>query len=143
MTNGAVSAAAAAARMQQLREEEEMTPYSPEDLNNWEFKIVRANTGIFSKPAEFNKLIQEEARAGWELLEKFDNQRVRFKRPISARARDGLLPASVNPYRTQYGMSRLLFALLILFVVMLAAFLMFAVATGLSGLSIGTSPFTP
>ena len=111
--------AALAARRRQFREEEEMTTYSPEDLNNLEFKIVRANTGIFGKPAEFNKLIQEEARAGWELVEKFDNRRVRFKRPVSARQHDSQLPPDVNPYRTHYGMPPLRFVLLLLAMILL------------------------
>jgi hypothetical protein len=37
------------------------------------------------------------------MLEKFDDSRIRFKRPRSARARDVLLPEGVDPYRTQYG----------------------------------------
>ena len=36
------------------------------------------------------------------LLEKFDDNRVRFKRPRKARARDIYLPEGVDPYRTRY-----------------------------------------
>ena len=37
------------------------------------------------------------------MLEKFDDSRVRFKRPRSARARDAFLSEGVDPYRTRYG----------------------------------------
>ena len=137
MANGVAGAsAAAAARRRQLQEEEEMTMYSPNELNNCEFKIVRANAGIFGKPAEFKKLIEEEARAGWELVEKFDNQRVRFKRPISARSRDSQLPADIDPYRTQYGLSPVLFALLIVGAI-LGIWLLIAVVVGLIVMILG------
>jgi len=79
---------------------EEMTAYTQED---WEFKIVRSDSGVFRKPEVLERLIEEEAQAGWVLLEKFDDNRVRFKRPRSARTRDGFLPDGVDPYRTQYG----------------------------------------
>ena len=36
------------------------------------------------------------------MLEKLDDRRVRFKRSKKARDRDKELPASVDPYRTQY-----------------------------------------
>src|SRR5688572_12543973 len=102
----AAAAAAEAARRQMEEEEEQMTPYSQEELeNDWEFKIVRANTGIFDKPRTFQKLIDEETRAGWQLLEKIDNSRVRFKRRRSARQRDAQLPPEVDPYRVHFGMS--------------------------------------
>jgi hypothetical protein len=108
------AAAAEAARRRLLGEEEEMTNYSAQDLaGDWEFKIVRANTGVFRNPAELEKLVKEEALAGWILLEKFDNSRVRFKRSVSARSNDSRLPQGFDPYRTQYGMSPWLFAVIL------------------------------
>jgi hypothetical protein len=102
----AAAAAAAAAKRQMEEEEEQMTSYTREELeNDWEFKIVRAQANPFGKPATFQKLVEEEARAGWQLVEKFDNSRVRFKRPRSARQRDAQLPAGVDPYRVNYGIS--------------------------------------
>ena len=71
--------------------------------NDWEFKIVRSDSGAFRKPEVLERLIEEEAQAGWVMLEKFDDNRVRFKRPRSARSRDDLLPDGVDPYRTRYG----------------------------------------
>ncbi|MCX6783801.1 MAG: hypothetical protein NT141_01900 [candidate division WWE3 bacterium] len=100
---GAAAAAAAAARMRQ--EEEEMTTYTPEDLNNgWEFKILRANRiGGFKDPLVLKKALDEEAQTGWQLVEKFDDYRLRLKRKISERSKDS--QATSDPYRTIYGMS--------------------------------------
>lgn len=95
---------AAAARAKQREEEEEMTPYSGEDsLANWEFKIIRSGTGSFGNPEKLRKTLEEEARAGWELLEKFDDNRVRLRRPITARKDDFSL--DFDPYRTWIGVS--------------------------------------
>jgi hypothetical protein len=102
-----VPAAAAAAkrrRKMMLAEEEDMARYTQDALNNdWEFKIVRSESGAFRKPEVLRKLVEEEARAGWVMLEKFDDRRVRFKRARSARTRDALLLPGVDPYRTRYG----------------------------------------
>ena len=58
-----------------------MTTYADDELqNDWEFKIVRAYRAVFAKPEAFKKLLSEEERAGWILLEKLDDNRVRFKR---------------------------------------------------------------
>ena len=86
------------------KEEEQMTTYSSEDLeSNWEFKIVRSTYPIFRKPETFNILLEEESFAGWELVEKLDDRRIRFKRRKDARRRDATLPPGIDPYRTQYG----------------------------------------
>ena len=59
-----------------------MTPYQPQDLNDgWEFKILRSLTGAFGKPEKLREFLDEEAKAGWVLVEKFDNNRIRLKRP--------------------------------------------------------------
>lgn len=111
-----------------------MTAYSPEDINKYEFKIVRANWGVFGNSQKFNQLLQEEARAGWELVEKFDNERVRFRRPLSLRDRDSLLPLGVDPYRTHYGMPPLMFALMIIFITLVALAAMFGIIMGVIAL---------
>lgn len=105
MAFSAAAAAAAKRRRRMLAEEEEdMARYTQDDLNNdWEFKIVRSGSGAFRKPEVLKKLIEEEARAGWVMLEKFDDRRIRFKRSRNARSRDALLPPDVDPYRTRYG----------------------------------------
>ncbi|MEB3181174.1 MAG: hypothetical protein VKL59_19380 [Nostocaceae cyanobacterium] len=80
---------------------------SPKDprLVGWEFKIVRANRNLFRDPAMFRRLCEEEAQAGWILVEKLDDRRVRFKRPIALREiiRSEFLP--YDPYRCHYGPS--------------------------------------
>ncbi len=106
----ALTAGSMARRQQALqdalreKEEEEMALYTQEDLNeDWEFKIVRSGTTAFRKPEVLKKLMEKEGRAGWIMLEKLDDSRVRFKRPRSARAKDAYLPEGVDPYRTRYG----------------------------------------
>jgi len=104
---GAGAAAAIAARKKleaERKEEEEMTKYDGSDLEGWEFKIVRSATGKFSKYEEVQKVISEESQAGWELLEKFDDSRIRFKRKIEKRSKDQYL--EIDPYRTNYGMNQ-------------------------------------
>ena len=115
MAFGGVAAAAAAKRRRMMlaEEEEGMVKYRQDDLSNdWEFKIVRSESGAFRKPEVLRKLIEEEARVGWVMLEKFDDRRVRFKRPRSARTRDALLPPGVDAYRTRYGAPSAQYALL-------------------------------
>ncbi len=103
----AASAAHRRRRMLQEQEEEErMTRYSSDDLNdNWEFKIIRSETAEFRKPEVFQQLLQEESIAGWQLVEKLDDMRIRLKRPASARKRDAMLPEGYDPYRTRFGAS--------------------------------------
>ncbi len=74
-----------------------------DDLTVWEYKIVRASSDLFRNPAIFHKLCREEAEVGWILLEKLDDRRVRFKRPIGLRdaPRPNLPP--FDPYRSHYG----------------------------------------
>jgi len=97
-----------AARVKKLveQEEEEMTTYSSEDLDaNWEFKIVPSTTRAFRNADILAALLEEESLAGWELVEKLDDQRIRLKRPRDARSKDHRLPPGFDPYRTQYGSS--------------------------------------
>src|SRR5262245_38003448 len=107
MTGATAAAAAAAARKRrEQREEEAMTGYTPQELaEGWEFKIVRSATGAFKTPAFLRAVLDEEQRAGWSFVEKFDNDRIRLKRPASARTNDSALGS--DAYRTQVGMSEL------------------------------------
>jgi hypothetical protein len=120
----AAAAAGAAAMIRRKRDEEEsMTGYSPSDLaQDWEFKIVRSAAHAFRNPQRLQQVIQEESRAGWVLIEKFDDQRLRFKRPASARAGDSTLEPGCDPYRTTYGISdtRLALTIVIIMVACLA-----------------------
>ena len=90
-----------------------MTGYTAEELaQGWEFKIVRSATNAFRRPEFLAQVLAEEKRAGWVLVEKFDNGRIRLKRPASARASDST--AGGDAYRTHVGMSDLALALTIL-----------------------------
>jgi len=109
------AAAAAAAKARQRREEEEMTGYRPEDLEGWEFKILRCMGARFGRPDRLRAVLAEEAEAGWELVEKFDNHRIRLKRRVEWREKDRKLP--VDPYRSWVGLSDTGFVLSILGVV--------------------------
>jgi hypothetical protein len=112
MTAGAAAAGAAARRRREQQEEEEMTSYTPQELaEGWEFKIVRSSTGAFKTPAFLRAVLDEEQRTGWILVEKFDNGRIRLKRPTSARANDSMLGS--DAYRTHVGMSEVNFGLCI------------------------------
>lgn len=121
----AVAAAAAAERRRQRNlEEEQMTTYRKDELEQgWEFKILRSATAQFKQPEVLKAVLTEEAGAGWELLEKFDNERLRFKRPVAARKQDANL--ALDPYRTQYGFSegKLVAYWIIGVIIVLAAFI--------------------
>ena len=97
--------------------------YAPEDLaQHWEFKIVRANRPVFRNPQTLYRLLAEEARAGWTMVEKFDNSRIRFKRPQEARLHDPSLPPGVDPYRVHYGLPPGLFAALLVVTILVVTF---------------------
>lgn len=101
---GAAAAAAAAAELQR-QEEEEMTPYSTKDLDEgWEFKIVRSNFATFRNQEKLRAVLEEEKRGGWTLVEKFDDQRIRLKRPAGAKVAQGDFADGYDPYRTTVGM---------------------------------------
>jgi hypothetical protein len=99
----AVAAAGAAKRRREEEEEENMTAYSAQDLaEDWEFKIIRSSTAAFRNSEKLRRILEEEARAGWILVEKFDNSRIRLKRPAKARAGDGAL--AFDSYRSYVGL---------------------------------------
>jgi hypothetical protein len=96
------------------QEEEEMSAYSQRDLaEDWEFKILRSTTGVFRDPVRLRAILEEEARAGWSMVEKFDNGRVRLKRPASARDADAML--GFDPYRSFVGVMPARFVFLLVF----------------------------
>jgi hypothetical protein len=107
-------------------EEETLTPYESKDtvkstadqkkngsekaakdprLVGWEFKIVRSSRDVFRDPKVFRQLCEEESQAGWILLEKLDDRRVRFKRPIALREILNAEMLAIDPYRSYYGSS--------------------------------------
>jgi hypothetical protein len=127
MSGGAVAAAAAAAeRRRREQEEEEMTGYTPEELaSGWEFKIVRSSTRAFKRPAFLKQVLEEERGTGWTLVEKFDDSRVRLKRPMSARTHDE--SSRIDPYRTHVGISEVALGLSIAASIVIGLALVFGV----------------
>ena len=104
-TIGAAAGVAAAAAAELMRqEEEEMTPYSDKDLaEGWEFKIVRANSPAFRNPERLRAVLEEEHKGGWTLVEKFDDCRIRLKRPAGTKVVVGDFADGYDPYRTSVG----------------------------------------
>lgn len=111
------TAAAAKKRREQQEEEQEKTGYKKEDIEGWEFKIVRSIFGRFSNQEILKRMCEDEGRAGWEMIEKFDNSRVRFKRRVEKRHTDPTL--GYDAYRTTYGMGEGTFALTIITIIVL------------------------
>lgn len=68
-----------------------------------EYKVVQAQTPLFADPAKMQEILKEEARAGWQLLEKEDNYRIKLQREISHRASDASL--DFDAYRSTVGVS--------------------------------------
>lgn len=69
----------------------------------WEFKILRASRSVFRNPNILQRVCEEESKAGWILLEKLDERRLRFRRPVALR--DHIKPETLkyDPYRSHYG----------------------------------------
>lgn len=74
-----------------------------DSIDGWEFKIVRSHSGKFKNYEFIKQVCDEESRNGWELVEKFDSSRLRFKRRTDRRSNDGL--AQIDPYRDHVGIS--------------------------------------
>jgi hypothetical protein len=110
------------------QEEEEKMGYNQEELeNDWEFKILRSASGKFKKYETVEQVKAEEAVAGWVMVEKFDNNRMRFKRSRKVMEKDMYLPPGVDPYRISYDQSEGAMAI---------ALTMMAVIFGVIGLKI-------
>ena len=86
---------------QEQLEEEKLTQYNSNDLDKYEFKIVRSTFGKFKNLQTVQQLCTEESKSGWEMVEKFDNNRIRFKRRTEKRSMDA--HSDIDPYRTSYG----------------------------------------
>lgn len=90
-----------------------MTDYHPNDLaDGWEFKILRSSTAVFKNPERMRAILEDETKAGWVLVEKFDDRRIRLKRPASVGRMDAKL--DFDPYRTDVGGSNGLILVVIL-----------------------------
>jgi hypothetical protein len=118
--------AAAEAKRKQHEEEEELSTYRKEDLEQgWEYKILRSALSEFGKPEVFARAVETERLGGWELVEKFDDERVRFRRLIAARTKDSMLPAGYDPYRTRHGISEGMLALWVILAIFAVMALIF------------------
>lgn len=70
-----------------------------------EYKILQSQTPLFASTAKMHEALADEAKAGWSLLEKEDNYRIKLKRDISNRDNDKNL--SFDAYRSTVGVSSL------------------------------------
>lgn len=132
----AAAAIAAAKRAEKLRKEEEtLATYDSKDLEGWEFKIIRSGTEYFRKPENLKKMCDEEAQAGWEMVEKFDNTRVRFKRRIEERKNDQFR-TGIDPYRTTIGIGSGGIVAIVLGIVAVFIGVIFAIGIGKRGAEI-------
>ena len=72
-----------------------------------EYKVITSNTPIFTTNDKLQKVLAEEAQAGWDLEEKLDSFKIRVSRDKSARENDSNL--SIDPYRTNVGVNNVLY----------------------------------
>jgi hypothetical protein len=89
--------------LRSLLPEGNVTVSKDSPLGEWEYKIVRASFDLFRDPQVFQGLCEEELQAGWTLLEKLDDRRVRFKRAIAWRTMLKEEGINFDPYRSHYG----------------------------------------
>jgi|TARA_B110000971_G_scaffold89800_1_gene92366 hypothetical protein len=68
-----------------------------------EYKVLQSQTPLFSSTAKMHKELELESKAGWSLLEKEDNYRIKLQRDISNRANDKNL--DIDAYRSTAGVS--------------------------------------
>jgi len=68
-----------------------------------EYKVIQSQTPLFADTAKMQDILAEEAKAGWRLLEKEDNYRIRLQRNISHRENDA--NPELDAYRTSVGES--------------------------------------
>jgi hypothetical protein len=85
------------------REEARCTYQSVDLIGDFEFKILRCLVKAFHRRPYLDRILSQEAAAGWELIEAFDAKRLRLKRPEARRALDGALPPGCDPYRFEVG----------------------------------------
>ncbi len=68
-----------------------------------EYKVIQAQTPLFSDTQKMLEVLDQEAKAGWSLLEKEDNYKIRLQRNISNRENDKNL--DFDAYRSTVGVS--------------------------------------
>lgn len=68
-----------------------------------EYKVMQAQTPLFADTKKMHEILDQEAKAGWRLLEKEDNYRIKLQRDISNRDNDKNL--DFDAYGTSVGVS--------------------------------------
>ena len=95
-----------------------------------EYKTIQAQTPLFADSKKMHAMLEEEAKAGWQLLWKEDNYKIKLQREILHRENDKTL--DFDAYRTSVGVSSVVTymgtALLTLAIV--SVILYFAIWTG-------------
>lgn len=71
-----------------------------------EYKILQSQTPLFSDPGKLHEILDQEAKAGWRLLEKEDNYRIKLQRDIGNRENDKNL--DFDAYRSTVGVPALI-----------------------------------
>src|SRR5262249_26201167 len=107
----------------------EVTPSNTDPSGAVEYKIIRSATGAFKNPAKFRAALEEEAQAGWELVEKLDDKRVRLRRAVAWRQKDG--ERSQDAYRLTVGVSEVPFGLWIALGILAGMTLLVGVVIGI------------
>lgn len=70
-----------------------------------EYKTIHSQTPLFRDTDRLQRILAEEAQAGWRLLEKKSNFSIRLQRDINCRANDKNL--EFDAYRTSVGVPAL------------------------------------
>ncbi len=78
-------------------EEDEFNPDVDDAQSGWEHKVLHCRHARFKAPDALAEALTLESAAGWMLLEKLDDKRLRLTRPVSAR--DGDTALDFDPYR--------------------------------------------
>ena len=103
-----------------------MTHYTSKDLSeDWEFKILRSMSSEFRKPERLAAILEQEGKAGWTLVEKLDNCRIRLKRRAECQKDDRSL--DFDPYRSYAGSSQGAVAAIVVGLILAIGFAIFLV----------------
>ena len=90
-----------------------------------EYKTIKAQTPLFADGKKMQEVLAVEAKAGWDLLEKEDNYRIKLHRDISHRSNDANL--DIDPYKTSVGVSSALtYSLTALFTIVIVSVILSA-----------------
>lgn len=71
-----------------------------------EYKVVQSTTPLFATSKKIDEIMAEESKAGWQLVEKYDNYKMRLQRDISNRSNDKNL--GFDAYRSQVGVNNII-----------------------------------